>query len=114
MGGVGVCGCVGGGVGGVLGCVCVGGCGCVCVYQKAQNFVYFLTIPFCSNFASMWYKLLLRNVWRDFRLPMSAIATVAWKSLNGKFTAKIDVPIEYFYVTITDADIGSRKSLHKF
>ena len=30
----------------------------------------------------------LKNVWRDFRLPMSALARVARKSFNGKFTAK--------------------------
>ena len=48
-----------------------------------------------------------RNVCRDFRLPMSALATVAWKSFNGKFAAKIDFPIGAFYVTIADADVGS-------
>ena len=41
---------------------------------------------------------------------MSALATVAGKSFNGKFTAKIDFPV--FYITIADADIGSQKSLH--
>ena len=50
-------------------------------------------------------------VWREFRLPESAFATVLVlrKNFNGKFTAKI-----YFRaicVTITDADIGSFKSL---
>ena len=43
---------------------------------------------------------------------MSALAMVTRKSFNGKFTAKIDFPIGHFYVTITDADIGSLKSLH--
>ena len=33
------------------------------------------------------------------------------KEFNGKFTAKIDFPIGYIYVTISDADIGSRKFL---
>ena len=42
---------------------------------------------------------------------MSALATVARKSFNGKFTAKIDFLIA-FYVTIADADIGNLKSLH--
>ena len=42
--------------------------------------------------------------WRDFRLPVSSFATAARKSFNGKFTAKMDLPIG-FYVTITDADI---------
>ena len=44
----------------------------------------------------MWSKYLSNNVWSDFRLPMSALATVAGKSFNGKFTAKIDFPIGYF------------------
>ena len=54
----------------------------------------------------------LRNVLREFRLPMSALGTVAGKSFNCKFTAKMDFPIGYFTATIADADIGSLKSLH--
>ena len=42
---------------------------------------------------------------------MSVFATVARKSLNGKFSAKIDFPIRAFYVAITDSDVGSLKSL---
>ena len=42
---------------------------------------------------------------------MSALATVAGKKINGKFTAKIYFPIGYF-VTITDANSRSLKSLH--
>ena len=61
----------------------------------------------------MVQTVFLRSVWRDFRLPMSALATVARKSLNGKFTAKIDFFNRAFYVTITDADNGSLKSLHR-
>ena len=38
---------------------------------------------------------------------------VAWKSFNGRFTAKIDFSDWAFYVAITDADMGSVKSLHK-
>ena len=37
---------------------------------------------------------------------MSALATAAGKSFNGKFSAKTDIPIGYF-ITIADADIGS-------
>ena len=37
---------------------------------------------------------------------MSALATVARKRFNGKFSDRA------FYVTISDADIGSQKSLH--
>ena len=53
----------------------------------------------------------LRNVWRDFRLPMSSLATVKRKSFNGKFAAKIDFPT-CILCYIADADIGSLKSLH--
>ena len=49
---------------------------------------------------------------REFRLPMSALATVARKSFNGKLTARNDFPIRAFYVSIADADIGSLKSVH--
>ena len=45
---------------------------------------------------------------RDFRLPVSAFAAVAWKTFNGTFTAKINfLGRTYFhiYVTIADADI---------
>ena len=38
---------------------------------------------------------------------------VAWKSINGKFSAKIDLIFRLgIYVTIADADVGSLKSLH--
>ena len=36
---------------------------------------------------------------------MTALATVARKSFNGKFTAKIDFSDQTFYFTIADADI---------
>ena len=64
----------------------------------------FRIIWFGSNFASMWSKYVSNNVWRDFRLLVSAFETVARKSFNGKSTT--------FYVTITYADIGSLKSLY--
>ena len=64
------------------------------------------------------YKHFLRNVWRDFRLPMSALATVAGKSFNGKFTPKMNFRSAIFNVTISVADIGSLKSpltwFHKY
>ena len=51
----------------------------------------------CSNFTSMWYKCFVKqNVWRDFRIPMSALATVKRKSFNGQFTTKLNFPIGYF------------------
>ena len=81
--------------------------------KKPSRFRVVWTMQFCSNFTSMWSKYLSNNVWRDFWLPMSALATVAGKNFNGKFTAKFDFPhARVFYITIVDGDIGSLKSLH--
>ena len=41
-----------------------------------------------------------RNVWRDVRLPMAALAMAARKSFNGKFTGKIDFPIGHFILPL--------------
>ena len=41
-------------------------------------------------------KYLSNRVLRDFRLPMSALATVAEEIFNGIFTAKIDFPLGHF------------------
>ena len=43
-----------------------------------------------------------------------SISNGSTKSFNSKFTAKFDLSVRAFYVTIADADIGSLKSLHKF
>ena len=59
-------------------------------YQTSSRFRALWPIQFCSNSTSMWSKWLSNNVWRYFRRPMSAEATVAEQSFNGKFTAKID------------------------
>ena len=40
------------------------------------------------------------NVWRDFRVPVSELATVAGESFNGKFTAKNDFPRGYFMLPL--------------
>ena len=48
----------------------------------------------------MWFKHSVKNVWRDFRHPMSALPMVARKSFNGKFTAKIDFPIGNFMLPL--------------
>ena len=48
----------------------------------------------------MWSKYVLNNVWTDFRFPVSAFATVAWKNFNGKFTAKMDFPIWNFMLPL--------------
>ena len=47
----------------------------VTIFQKAQKF-YSSENTIFFNFTSMWFKYLSNNVWRDFRLPMSASAMV--------------------------------------
>ena len=68
--------------------------------SKSSTFRVVWTIQLCSNFTGMWYKHFSRNVWRDFRLSMSALASVARKSFNGKFTAKIGFPIGHFMLPL--------------
>ena len=45
-------------------------------------------------------KILIYNVWRDLRLPISTLATLTVESFNGKFTAEIDLPVGYFILTL--------------
>ena len=80
--------------------------------SKSSKFHVFWTIQFCSNFTRMWYKHFLRNVWRDFRLPISVLATKAWKSFNGKSTAKNDFLIGYFMLPLLMLTLEGQKSLH--
>ena len=56
--------------------------------SKTSKLCTFWTIRFGSNFPSMWSKYVSNNVQREFEIPVSTFATVAWKMFNGKFTAK--------------------------
>ena len=40
------------------------------------------------------------------RLPISALATVAWKSFNGKFAANIDFPMGHFILPLLMLTLG--------
>ena len=57
-------------------------------------------------------KYFKRNVWRDFRLPLSALATVARKSFKGQIYCKNWFYDRACYITIADANIGSLKFLN--
>ena len=46
--------------------------------SKSSKFCIVRTIRIYSNFTSMWSKYLSNNVWRDYRLPMSASAMVMY------------------------------------
>ena len=82
------------------------------VFVKNSEFHTFQTIRFGSNFANMWSKYISKNVWRDFRLLVSAAATVVRKSFNGEFIATNWFSNQAFYVAIADTNSGSQKSLH--
>ena len=63
----------------------------------------------CSNFTSMLYKHFERNVWKDFRLQISALATVARKRFPGEISWRIYCKNWFsdlaFYVTIADGKV---------
>ena len=42
-------------------------------------YIWYGTARCCSNFTDMWFTYSSNNVWRDFRLPVSAFTTVARK-----------------------------------
>ena len=67
--------------------------------SKNSKFCTFQTIQFVSNFASMSFKYISSKVWTN-RLLVSAFATVARKSFNGRFTAKLDFPSRHFMLPL--------------
>ena len=56
--------------------------------SKSSKFYKFWTMCFCLNFTSMWSINVSNNVRRNFRLPKSAVATVARKIFYDKFKQK--------------------------
>ena len=95
--------------------------------SKSSKFCVVPITRFCSNFASKWYLYLLRNVWRDLQLPMSASAM--FNLLRNVYGETLDFlcqchqqhikypigtssfAVKLFRVTVADTDIGSLKSL---
>ena len=69
-------------------------------FVKKLSIWYSLDKTILFKFHQHVVQTFLRNVWRDFRLSMSALAAIAGKSYNGKFTAKIDFPIGYFMLPL--------------
>ena len=68
--------------------------------SKSSKFCTFWIIRFGSNFAKMWSRYVSNNVWRGFRLLVSALAMAARKSCNGKVSAKIDFPTRPFMLPL--------------
>ena len=75
------------------------------IYQK---YILYLVLYFkisndkCSNSVLQTFFLFVFKciLWRDFRVPMAALATVARKSFHGKFTAQIDFLIGHFMLPL--------------
>ena len=80
--------------------------------SKNSKFRVVWTHDFVQISPACGKNIFLRNVWGDFRLPMSALVTLAGKRLNGNFTAKIDFPIGYFMLPLLMLTFAGLKSLH--
>ena len=57
-------------------------------------------------------QILIKCVWRDFRLPMLASANGNIKYLIGKSIFAVNLPLKLSPATVANADIGILKSLH--
>ena len=81
-----------------------------------SHFFTFFRIPIIweQNFICMWFKYLLRNVWRDFRLLIPAISNSDTKEFLRQIYCKKWCSYEYFYVTIADVDTRNLKSPKTF
>ena len=58
------------------------------------------TIRFGSNFASMWSKYVLNNVWIDFRTSCVSICNGSTEDFYVKLTARIDFSIRHFILPL--------------
>ena len=67
------------------------------LYQKSR---VLRTIQFCSNSTSMCYKYFERNVWRDFRVSVSALRTVPQKEFLRQIYCKICFSIGPFMLLL--------------
>ena len=79
--------------------------------QKPFFFVRKLKILHSSDRTILFKS---NNVWRDFRLAVSASAMVNITYLIGKLIFAVNLPLKLFLATVTNADIGSLKFLHTF
>ena len=76
--------------------------------QKSSKLRAVWTIHLVQISLACGTNISLRNVWRDLRLLMSVLATVAGKSFYGKFIPKIDFPTGYFMLLIMTLKVLSR------
>ena len=68
--------------------------------SKSSNFHLVRIIRYCSNFASLWHKHLLRNYKWHFRLPMSAFATAISNTLSKHQLFTLNFAFKLFHVSI--------------
>ena len=68
--------------------------------SKSSKFPKVWTYDFVQISMTYGTNIFYRNVWRDFRLPISALATAARKNCNCKFTVKINFPIGHFMLPL--------------
>ena len=68
--------------------------------SKSSKFHLVRIIRYCSNFASLWHKHLLRNYKWHFRLPMSAFATAISNTLSKHQLFTLNFAFKLFHVSI--------------
>ena len=68
--------------------------------SKSSKFHLVQIIRYCSNFASLWHKHLLRNYKWHFRLPMSAFATAISNTLSKHKRFTLNFAFKLFHVSI--------------
>ena len=82
-------------------------------FFKKLNILHISEHIIFLKFHQCVFQIRIKSVWRDFRLPKSALTTVARTTEEfflSKFAGKNDFQIgniNVFYRTIADADIGS-------
>ena len=69
------------------------------MFIKNRVFGVVWTIGFCSISLAYGTNIFLRNVWRDFRFPMSAIATVE-RVFMANLLQKLIFPIGHFMLPL--------------
>ena len=67
--------------------------------SKSSKFHLVRIIWWCSNFASLWHKHLLRNYKWHFRLPMSAFATAISNTLSKHQLFTLNFAFKLFHVS---------------
>ena len=77
--------------------------------SKSSKFYLVQGIWWCSNFASLWHKNLLRNYKWHFRLPVSAFATAIWNTLSKYQLFTLNFALKPFHVSIAIDNCRSPK-----